>query len=87
MDTIPNNTKVIVTADNNAEFKGTVIASGMQAKVLMYAVQLDDATDYPGIETGVKVVEVQEKQVRLDTMALFGIDTYVDVTQPRKTTL
>jgi hypothetical protein len=85
MDTIATNTKVIVTAGNGQEFTGTIIASGTQAKVLMYAVLLDNPDGYPGLEQGVKVVEVLEKQVRLDTMALFGKDTYVDVTQPRKT--
>ena len=81
MTAIANNTKVIVVADNQQLFKGTIFDSGFQAKVLMYAVLLDEAELYPDIEPGVKIVVVPETQVRLDTVALLGTDYYVDVTK------
>jgi small nuclear ribonucleoprotein (snRNP)-like protein len=87
MTTIANNTKVIVTTENNQEFKGTVVASGSQAQVLMYAVLLDEPESYPNIETGVKIVEVAETQVKLDTEAIFGKNTYVDVSKPKDRTI
>lgn len=83
MTAIANNTKVIVVADNKQLFKGTIVASGSQAKVLMYAVLLDEPQLYPNIEPGVKIVEVPYTKVRLDTVALLGENYYVDVTKPR----
>jgi hypothetical protein len=83
MTSIPNNTKVIVTAENNQEFKGTIVASGSQAQVLMYAVLLDAPEGYPDIESGVKIVEVAETQIKLDTETIFGKNTYVDVSKPK----
>lgn len=83
MTTIANNTRVIVVTDNQQLFKGIVVASGSQAQVLMYAVLLDEPTTYPSIEPGVKIVEVSETQVRLDTEAIFGENTYVDVSKPK----
>ena len=82
MTPIPDTTKVIVVADNQELFKGTIVSSGSQAKVLMYAVLLDSPELYPNIEPGVKIVEVPYTKVRLDTVALFGEDYYVDVTKP-----
>ena len=82
MTPIPDNTKVIVVADNQELFKGTIVNSGSQAKVLMYAVLLDSPELYPNIEPGVKIVVVPYTKVRLDTVALFGEDYYVDVTKP-----
>jgi hypothetical protein len=72
MTPIPNNTKVIVTAENNQKFKGKILNSGTQAQVLMYAVLLDEPENYPDIETGVKVVEVSFDKVNFDIEALQG---------------
>lgn len=82
MSNISNGTKVIVVSEDGQKFSGTVLASGSQAQVLMYAVELDYPENYPGIELGIKIVEVPAKQVRIDTIALFGKDYYVDVTTP-----
>ena len=83
MTAIANNTKVLVVANKNQLFKGTIIDSGSQATVLMYAVLLDEPELYPNIESGVKIIEVPFTKVRLDTVALLGEDYYVDVTKPR----
>jgi hypothetical protein len=82
MTTIADGTKVIVVAENEELFKGTIVSSGSQAKILMYAVLLDQPELYPNIEPSVKIVVVPETAVRLDTVALFGEDYYVDVTKP-----
>ena len=83
MTAIANNTKVLVDAGIDRLFKGTIVASGSQAKVLMYAVLLDEPELFPNIEPGVKIVEVPYTKVRLDTVALLGENYYVDVTKPR----
>lgn len=82
MSNISNGTKVIVVAKNDQKFTGTVVASGSQAQVLMYAIKLDYPEDYPDLETGIKIIEAPAKQVRIDTAKLFGKDYYVDVTTP-----
>jgi hypothetical protein len=83
MTAIANNTKVLVDAGIDRLFKGTIVASGSQATVLMYAILLDEPEIYPNIELGVKIIEVPYTKVRLDTVALLGKNYYVDVTKPR----
>ena len=70
MEVIPNNFPVIVISETGQIFKGTVINSGTQAKVLMYAVLLNEPTYYPNIEPDVSVVEVPYNRLYVDNAAL-----------------
>jgi hypothetical protein len=70
MEVIPNNFPVIVISETGQIFKGTVVNSGTQAKVLMYAVLLNEPTYYPNIETGVSIVEVPYNRLYVDNAAL-----------------
>jgi hypothetical protein len=62
MQIIPNGTKVYVDASNGA-YPGTVLASGTQATLLFYQVQLDDVTGWPD-EISEDLVVVPEARVR-----------------------
>jgi len=70
MDIIPNNFPVIVISETGQLFKGKVLDSGTQAKLLTYAVLLDEPTYYPNIEAGLTVVEIPYNRLYVDMNAL-----------------